>query len=365
MDEKRDDLKSKKGKPSIVTAAANVAGVAGSVGHSPRIGSIEELLRGSGESGRTEKSSALHKAKKHLKTLMGGGAKREKSDSLRQMAVQGSEDRDSDSESTLVSASRSTSTLNSASDLEYDMRYAREREARREERRRIIAERLAIRSRANSISDESHSPTCPNPVLCRRYSRDIEAASSSIYGYGHSHGHLHQSHCWTYSHAVTSHLPIARSFDDETKMQKHSDFHDFFFFSFLDRRGSKDGGRSVSVDGSWRGSRDSLRERAVGTAAGMTASPLARRQDRDSSQASVAVSVTSSNSSSTATVRSSLSQVHKLTRMSKLAKNEACSLCSKTMSSFFTHGYKCTSCHLVFHAKCVQQGMTSSQVNQQ
>lgn len=230
MDEKRDDLKSKKGKPSIVTAAANVAGVAGSVGHSPRIGSIEELLRGSGESGRTEKSSALHKAKKHLKTLMGGGAKREKSDSLRQMAVQGSEDRDSDSESTLVSASRSTSTLNSASDLEYDMRYAREREARREERRRIIAERLAIRSRANSISDESHSPTCPNPVLCRRYSRDIEAASSSIYGYGHSHGHLHQSHCWTYSHAVTSHLPIARSFDDETKVQKHSDFHDLFFF---------------------------------------------------------------------------------------------------------------------------------------
>ncbi|KAI9565582.1 hypothetical protein GHT06_009374 [Daphnia sinensis] len=336
MDEKRDDLKSKKGKTSIATAAANVAGVAGSVGHSPRIGSIEELLRGSGETGRTEKSSALHKAKKHLKTLMGGGAKREKSDSLRQMAVQGSEDRDSDSESTLVSASRSTSTLNSASDLEYDMRYAREREARREERRRIIAERLAIRSRANSISDESHSPTCPNPVLCRRYSRDIEAASSSIYGYGHSHGHVHQSHCWTYSHAVTSHLPIAR-------------------------RGSKDGGRSVSVDGSWRGSRDSLRERAVGTAAGMTASPLARRQDRDSSQASVAVSVTSSNSSSTATVRSSLSQVHKLTRMSKLAKNEACSLCSKTMSSFFTHGYKCTSCHLVFHAKCVQQGITSSQ----
>lgn len=95
----------------------------------------------------------------------------------------------------------------------------------------------------------------------------------------------------------------------------------------------------------------------------MTASPLARRQDRDSSQASVAVSVTSSTSSSTATVRSSLSQVHKLTRMSKLAKNEACSLCSKTMSSFFTHGYKCTSCHLVFHAKCVQQGITSTQVS--
>jgi hypothetical protein len=130
------------------------------------------------------------------------------------------------------------------------------------------------------------------------------------------------------------------------------------------RRGSKDGGRSVSVDGSWRGSRDSLRERAAGGAAGgMTASPLARRQDRDSSQASVAVSVTSSTSSSTATVRSSLSQVHKLTRMSKLAKNEACSLCSKTMSSFFTHGYKCTSCHLVFHAKCVQQGITSTQVS--
>jgi hypothetical protein len=145
-----------------------------------------------------------------LKTLMGGGSKRDKNDSLRQMAVQGSEDRDSDSESTLVSASRSTSTLNSASDLEYDMRYAREREARREERRRIIAERMAIRSRTNSITDESHSPTCPNPVLCRRYSRDIEAASSSIYGHGHSHGHIHHSHCWTYSHAVTGHLPIAR-----------------------------------------------------------------------------------------------------------------------------------------------------------
>ena len=208
MEEKRSDLKSKKSKPSIKMAAVSAMGTAGPVAQSPRIGSIEELLRGS-DPGRTEKSGALHKAKKHLKTLMSGGSKREKSDSLRQMAVQGSEDRDSDSESTLVSASRSTSTLNSASDLECDMR-VREREARREERRRIIAERLAIRSRANSISDESHSPTCPNPVLCRRYSRDIEAASSSIYGYGHSHGHVHHSHCWTYSHAVTSHLPVIR-----------------------------------------------------------------------------------------------------------------------------------------------------------
>lgn len=213
VDEKRPtDLKSKKNKPSIKIAAASAMGTAGPVAQSPRIGSIEELLRGT-DSGRTEKSGgALHKAKKHLKTLMGGGSKRDKSDSLRQMAVQGSEDRDSDSESTLVSASRSTSTLNSASDLEYDLR-VREREARREERRRIIAERLAIRSRANSISDETHSPTCPNPVLCRRYSRDIEAASSSIYGYGHSHGQSHHSHCWTYSHAVTSHLPVIRSVD--------------------------------------------------------------------------------------------------------------------------------------------------------
>lgn len=206
-DDKRSDLKSKKNKPSIKVAAASAMGAAGPVAQSPRIGSIEELIRGTSEPGRTEKTGALHKAKKHLKTLMSGGSKRDKSDSLRQMALQGSEDRDSDSESTLVSASRSTSTLNSASDLEYEIK-SREREARREERRRIIAERLAIRSRANSISDETHSPTCPNPVLCRRYSRDIEAASSSIYG--HSHGPVHQSHCWTYSHAVTSHLPINR-----------------------------------------------------------------------------------------------------------------------------------------------------------
>ena len=209
VDDKRSDLKLKKSKPSIKMAAASAMGAAGPVAQSPRIGSIEELIRGSSDSGRTEKTGALHKAKKHFKTLMGGGTKRDKSDSLRQMAIHGSEDRDSDSESTLVSASRSTSTLNSASDLEYDVK-AKEREARREERRRIIAERLAIRSRANSISDETHSPTCPNPVLCRRYSRDIEAASSSIYGYGHSHAAIHQSHCWTYSHAVTSHLPISR-----------------------------------------------------------------------------------------------------------------------------------------------------------
>lgn len=59
-------------------------------------------------------------------------------------------------------------------------------------------------------------------------------------------------------------------------------------------------------------------------------------------------------------MRSSLSQAHKLTRMSKLAKNnETCSLCSKTMSSFFAQGYKCTSCHMVFHAKCVQQGVAA------
>lgn len=219
IDEKRPDLKSKKGKPSIKIAAASAMGAAGTVAQSPRIGSIEELLRGA-DSARTEKSGALHKAKKHLKTLIGGVSKRDKSDSLRQMALQGSEDRDSDSESTLVSASRSTSTLNSASDLEYDIR-AREREARREERRRIIAERLAIRSRANSISDETHSPTCPNPVLCRRYSRDIELASSSIYGYGHSHGPVstHHSHCWTYSHAVTSHLPVIRSVDETLACQ--------------------------------------------------------------------------------------------------------------------------------------------------
>ena len=47
--------------------------------HSPRIGSIEELLRGEVGRPREEKPSsggALHKAKKHLKTLMSGGSKR-------------------------------------------------------------------------------------------------------------------------------------------------------------------------------------------------------------------------------------------------------------------------------------------------
>jgi hypothetical protein len=158
------------------------------------------------------------------------------------------DDRDSDSESTLVSSatSRSTSTLNSTSTSELDYLDVRQygqkdREARREERKRIIAERHAIRSRANSISDESHSPTCPNPVLCRRFSRDIDSlssTSSSYHHHYHSHHHLHLHHqphqyqhqlqhqqqhqqqgygshghsqCFHYSHSVTSHLPIFRS----------------------------------------------------------------------------------------------------------------------------------------------------------
>lgn len=61
--------------------------------------------------------------------------------------------------------------------------------------------------------------------------------------------------------------------------------------------------------------------------------------------------------------QSSLSRVHKLTRMSKLSKNETCSLCMKTMSAFFTQGFKCTACHLVFHVKCIQQGTNSAQVS--
>ena len=202
--------------------------------HSPRIGSIEELLRGEIGSRREEKSSgssALHKAKKHLKTLMSGGSKKAQSAA----AQAANDDRDSDSESTLVTSatSRSTSTLNSTSNSELDFLDVRQygqkdREARREERKRIIAERHAIRSRANSISDESHSPTCPNPVLCRRFSRDIDSLSSSSSSHYHSHHHyqphLHPHHiqhqqgygshghsqCFHYSHSVTSHLPIFR-----------------------------------------------------------------------------------------------------------------------------------------------------------
>ena len=152
----------KTGKPPTIKVA-QVPLAPGPAAQSPRIGSIDELIRS--EPGRAEKPSgggALHKAKKHLRTLI-GGAKREK------QAPQ--DDRDSDSECTLVSASRSTSTLNSTSDLDMDVRL-KDREARREERRRIIAERQALRSRANSVSDESQSPT--HPVLCRRFSRDVE-----------------------------------------------------------------------------------------------------------------------------------------------------------------------------------------------
>ena len=220
--------------------------------HSPRIGSIEELLRGEAGRQREEKPSsggALHKAKKHLKTLMSGGSKRSSEKAAAAQAA--NDDRDSDSESTLVSSatSRSTSTLNSTSTSELDYLDVRQygqkdREARREERKRIIAERHAIRSRANSISDESHSPTCPNPVLCRRFSRDIDSlssTSSSYHHHYHSHHHLHLHHqphqyqhqlqlqqqqgqqekigygshghsqCFHYSHSVTSHLPIFRS----------------------------------------------------------------------------------------------------------------------------------------------------------
>ena len=61
-------------------------------------------------------------------------------------------------------------------------------------------------------------------------------------------------------------------------------------------------------------------------------------------------------------MRSSLSQIHKLARTSKLSKNETCSLCLKTMNTFFAHGYKCSQCLLVFHAKCVQQGLSAAQV---
>lgn len=87
-------------------------------------------------------------------------------------------------------------------------RLLHDREWRREERKRIIAERQAIRSRANSISDESHSPTCPNPVLCRRYSRDIDAH------YGGHASHLH-SHCSSRTssishHALPSQLTVLR-----------------------------------------------------------------------------------------------------------------------------------------------------------
>ena len=123
------------------------------------------------------------------------------------IVAQGSEERDSDSESTLVSASRSSSTLNSTSELEYDARI-KDREIRREERKRIIAERHAIRSRANSISDESHSPTCPNPVLCRRFSRDIESASASWMSSFHNttQTSTSPSHCPNHSHGPSCHL---------------------------------------------------------------------------------------------------------------------------------------------------------------
>ena len=56
--------------------------------HSPRIGSIEELLRVSDVTGRKEdketvKSGPLHKAKKHFKTLISGTKRVDKSMSFR------------------------------------------------------------------------------------------------------------------------------------------------------------------------------------------------------------------------------------------------------------------------------------------
>ena len=83
------------------------------------------------------------------------------------------------------------------------------------------------------------------------------------------------------------------------------------------------------------------------------------------SQVSSVTTLSSSTTSSLAVLRSSsLSQAHKLVRhtpkLTGKSKSETCSLCGKTMSSFFAHGYKCSSCQMVFHAKCVQQGVTAA-----
>lgn len=107
------------------------------------------------------------------------------------------------------------------------------------------------------------------------------------------------------------------------------------------------------MDPSWQGSRDSLRDKHS-----QPPSTPVRREDRGASVASTSPSIVSSGS----TIRSSLSQIHKLARMSKLAKHETCSLCCKTMSSFFTHGYKCNLCQIVFHEKCIKQGVNAAQV---
>ena len=147
----------------------------------PRIGSIEELLRfdasspaGSIKSVREDKpttaAGALNKAKKHLKTLIGASTKKQEKIDPR-LYLQGSIDHDSDSETTLAASRSSSSTLSSLPDLELQ---AKERQLRREERKRIIAERNPVRSRTNSISDDILPA-----VLHRRFSRDVESCSSS------------------------------------------------------------------------------------------------------------------------------------------------------------------------------------------
>ena len=137
------------------------------------------------------------------------------------------------------------------------------------------------------------------------------------------------------------------------------------------------------MDVSLRGSRDSLREKAGNLLLGRRDSYVSAnmhsssRPDfnyyyRHSPSLSPSPSVASSSSAAAAaaasaavssSVRSSnLSQVHKMSRTSKLSKNEVCSLCQKVISTFFAQIYKCNACHLVFHAKCAQQGVSHAQV---
>ena len=329
-----------------------------------RIGSIEELLRGDATSRREEKAGPLSKAKQHFKTLISGTKRPDKGEA--RLTNQGSTEQDSDSENTLVSGSRST--LNSASELDVQETRVKERQVRREERKRVIAERHPIRSRTNSISEEfvpSHSPTSyTNPALHRRYSRDVDPIpsvwQSSIYSHLQSGSSSHSS---AYSHGgLPSHVTAYRyrsiaSFNVNVRM------------TFQSFSRNKDNGRSYSVDSSIRSSRDSLRDSGlIAAGAGAPALAVSRKDSYVSSGSTNLSSPRDGNSrpssaASSPTVRSSLSQIHKLTRTSKVSKNETCALCAKTMNTFFAHGYKCSECLLVFHAKCVQQGLSAAQVS--
>ncbi|KAK2719040.1 unconventional myosin-IXAa-like isoform X2 [Artemia franciscana] len=232
-------------------------------------------------------------------------------------------DSDSDTEGTLISSSRSTlqSTSTSLSNTtlsSIDSGRVKEREQRRLERRKVIAERNPLRSRANSQTEESIASTLGGlqiytasiPIhrlpLERRYSRDSEVGSP------------------TYQRRESK--ESTRSIDIDLPNDLHH--------SKLERKGSN------------------LTTRRNSYTSAVDASPKATDLRRSSEE----LPSTDPGGGGKRHVGSALPPVsqHKLTRSTKLYKNELCAMCSKTM--MFSQGFKCAACRRVFHGKCVFNG---------